>query len=41
MEPCCKYRDFEYYARFEYFVRLLVSMFGWPVVIAILMLASR
>jgi hypothetical protein len=33
--PWCDYRDLEYYAW------LLASMFGWPVLIAILMLGSR
>jgi hypothetical protein len=33
--PWCEYRNFEYYAW------LLASMFGWPVLTAILMLASR
>jgi hypothetical protein len=33
--PWCEYRDPEYYGW------LLASMFGWPVLIAILMLAAR
>ena len=33
--PWCEYRDVEYYGW------LLGSMFGWPVLIAILLLASR
>ncbi len=35
MAPWCEYRGLGYYAW------LLVSMFGWPALIAILMLASR
>jgi len=33
--PWCHYRDFEYYAW------LVVSMFGWPALIAMLLIASR